>query len=436
MKNSYQLGPISISKSFVHHPFFAPGVIGIILVGIVAGMFKNGYLTFSVKDPEPSIQARVFPLNQQLGNNVLYAAGTTIYRTNGQTEESMFEVGSEVLSLVISDDGSKLAASYKHPNGGSNRAGYPYTSLIFYDMNTHRSLPLIADPNTTVRYPQWSDDNRYISFFVNDGEESFIYDTSRRRAIYSVKREDSIHNVSPITFLPNSEVIAYIKDNKLFTAAIDGSRAIALAEDVEATRIIDTTGNIAANTPIISEDGNYIAYYKPNQDLEVVQVTTRETTTIDEDVQLLGFVNNDELVYATKELDTKKTPGMYRYSLKDKAATKMSNRNSFLSKGTNSESAVITKQSGNMYLPSLYKNIGPQLVDAKSMVEQDCSEANFSYSYNNPNNDTRFADASQVVAPSGKYLLGTSDGSMAVLDTNDCQPYILSDRKASVSIWE
>jgi hypothetical protein len=425
MENSYQLGPVSISKSFVNQPLFWPTIMGGLLV--VAGVWavKTGRLSFTSKPPEPTIMAKVFPLNQQLSKPILYASGTTIFRTNGQSEEKMFEVGSEVLSLVPSADGSKLAATYKSPNGGLNAAGYPYTSLIFYDMNTRKSLPLIAQNNTTVRYASWSDDNRYISFWVNDGAESFIYDTTRRKAIYSVKR-DQTPPVSPIVFLPGSTGIVYIKNGTVFSAGIDGSRPIALAEQARSTYSLN--GGVAASAPMISPSGMYIAYKTLADELAVVNTTTREVKIVEPTATALGFLNNESLLYSLQSKE--KGTSLHKYSLTDNASTDVKNP---MHKGVIESAVVLSKQS-RFFTPSLYPDNGPQLITEKGQIEKDCSQSDFSFTYKN-SDDTRLSQSTQVVSPDGKYVLGSSDGSMAVLDTTDCQPYIIANVKPAVATW-
>jgi dipeptidyl aminopeptidase/acylaminoacyl peptidase len=432
MNDNYQLGPIAISKSFIHQPLFLPALVGVILIASLFAASKAGWLSFSPKAPEPTIMAQVFPLNQQLSRPVLYSSGTTIYRTTGQNEEKMFEVGSEVLSLVLSSNGANLAATYKHPSGGSNAAGYPNTSLIFYDMNTRRSLPIIAQQNTTVRYPQWSDDGRYLSFWVNEGEEAFIYDTSRRKASYSVKREGSTA-VSPISFLPGGNGIIYVKNGTLYSAAVDGTRPIALAEQVAATKLVNTS--TVATPPLVTPNGAHLAYYTLSGELKVVNTASRETKAVDSNVVSLGFLSNDQLLYMKPTTDAKKNPTVFSFSLADSKSSKMMNRASFLNKGAQPQAAVLLSSQNKWYLPSVYPNVGPQLLTSENQVEQDCSEAAFSYLYNNSSDDTRLAQTSQVVSADGKYLLGLSNSSLAVLDVASCQPYIIAQTKPTAMIW-
>jgi hypothetical protein len=425
MENAYQLGPISINKSFVNQPFFWPTIMGGLL--IVAGIWavRTGRLSLSSKPPEPTVMAKVFPLGQQLPKPVLYVSGTTIFRTNGQSEEKMFEVGSEVLSLVPSADGSKLAATYKLPSGGLNAAGYPYTSLIFYDINTRRSLPLIAQNNTTVRYPMWSDDNRFISFWVNEGEESFIYDTNRRKAVYSVKR-DGTPPVSPIVFLPGSTGITYIKNGTLYSAGMDGSRPIALAEQAAAAYSLN--GGVAASVPMISPNGAHIAYRTMAGDLAVVNTSTREVKIVASDVTGAGFLSNDDVVYTPNTSNKNKKADLFLYSIPKATST------SLPSEALPQTALLLTKQN-QLFMPSAYPNIGPKLITKESKIEKDCSQSEFSFTYKNSGDDTRTPQSIQVVSPDGKYLLGSSDGSMAVLDTADCQPYIISNVNPAVATW-
>lgn len=425
MEDTYTLGPVSISKSFVKQPYFWPAVVFVLIVVIGLVFLQKGNLSSS-GTPQPSIMAQVFPLNQQFGTPVLYASGTTIYRTDGHSEEKLFEVGSQVLSLVPSPDGSKLAATYTSPKGGTNAAGYPYTNLIFWDMNTRQSLPLIAENTTTVRYPQWSDDNRYISFWVNDGQESFIYDTARRKAIYSVKKDGSVP-VSPIVFLPGATGITYIKNGTVYSAAIDGSRPISLAEQAVSVRTVD--GTTVASAPMLSPNGTFLAYYAVNGDLMVVNTTTREVKTIGANLTALGFLHNEELLYG---------PKLSTFNLSTGQSAQVSGWQNFLGSAGSAallKAAVVLPDKAQFYLGSVYPNLGPQFLGADGSVAQDCSKANFHYGYNNGSDDTRIPQRNEVVSPDGKYLLGSSDGALSVLDANTCQPYIFSQSKANVMTW-
>ncbi|MFC1626858.1 TolB family protein [Patescibacteria group bacterium] len=432
MENSYQLGPISISKSFVQQPLFWPGMLGVVLLILVLVGFSTGRFSFSSTPPTPTIKAQIFPLNQQLNKSILYSVGTTIFLTNGQSEEKLFEVGNEVLSLIPSNDGSFLAATHKHPNGGMNSAGYPYSSLIFWDMNTKRSLPIIAQEKTTVRYPQWSNDGRYLAFWVNDGEESFIYDTAKKRAVFSIKKDGS-NAVSPIVFLPVTSGITYIKNGTIYTAAVDGTRPIALTESVASTRSVG--GETIASAPMASPNSSHLAYYTMNGELAVINTTTRETKTIGSQFTNLGFLNNEELVYSTNADDPKQTPKFFLFSITDANSTKIDNRNSFLAKGAWPQATVLLTSKNKLFLPSVYPNLGPQLINKDGEIEKDCSSADFHYEYNNSSSNTRFPQAIQIVSPGEEYLLGLSNNSQAVLDTATCQPYIISQNYPTAMTW-
>lgn len=415
MEDSYQLGPLAISKSFVQNPLFLPGVF-IVAIFLALIILTKGNISFLT--PAPTLKAQIFPLNQQLSKSIVYSVGTTIFRTNGQSEEKLFEVGSEVLSLVPNNDGSYLAATYKHPSGGVNSNGYPYSSLIFWDMNTKRSLPVIAQERTTVRYPQWSEDRRYLSFWVNDGEESFVYDMTRRRAIFSVKREGS-SLVSPIVFLPGVGGIVYVKNNSLYSSATDGSRPIILTEQVDS----------APSSLVPSVNGINVTYRALNGDLKVINTTTRETKVVDSNAINLGFINNDELVYTRNNVDTKKTAAFFRFSITNAKSVRINNGKGFLALGT-----VTLPVSSQMYLSSVYPNLGPKLLSKDGTIEKDCSMSDFHYEYNS-NNDTRFPQSLQVVSSDGKYLLGTSNNSQAILDVATCQPYIITQSNPKVMTW-
>jgi hypothetical protein len=434
MENTYQLGPIAISKSFVKQPFFWPGVIGVVVVILAVIAVSSGSVPFPTTSPipTPTLKAQVFPLNQQFNRPILYSAGTTIFRSNGQSEERLYEVGSEVLSLIPSNDGSRLAATYKHPRGGMNANGYPYTSLIFWDMNTQRSLPIIALENTTVRYAQWSDDARYLAFWVNEGEESFIYDTSRRRASFSVKRESS-SAVSPIVFLPGTSGIVYIKNSTLYSAAVDGTRPIALAERAAATRSVG--GAIVASPPVVSPNGAHLAFYTISGDLAVVNTTTREVKTVGANLTSLGFLSNDELLYMADADSKEKAPAVFRFTIADAKSTRLLYTKGFLAKGAWPQAAVVIPSKSQLFMPSTYPNLGPQLLNKDGVIEKDCSVAEFQYGYNNSSNDTMFPQTAQVVSLDNKYLLGLSGNSLAVMDTATCQPYIITQTKPTAMTW-
>jgi hypothetical protein len=433
MNDSYQLGPVSISKSFVKQPLFWPMILGSCLV--VAGLvgLTTGQWTPSSRAPKPTMTTQVFPLTQRLSKKVLFSAGTTIYGTDGQTEEKLFEVGSEVLSLVPSNDGARLAATYKTPSGGVNAAGYPFSTLIIYDMVTKRSLPIIAQNRTTVRYPLWSDDSRYLSFWINEGEESFVYDTTRRKAIFSVKKTGSVA-VSPIVFLPGTSGIVYVKDNTLFSAAVDGSRPIALAEQVASTRTVPGLAPVAA-APILSPNGSYLAYYKLNGELAVVQTTTRESKTVGSNVTSLGFLNDTELLYIQDVSEAKKNRSIERFSILDGKSMKLSGLQSNTIVRSIPKALVFRPTQSELYLASLFTNVGPQKLDKDGHTTKDCSIAEFQFGYNNSHDDTRFPQSHQVISPDGAHLLGTSDNSLAVMDTTTCQPYLISGTKPVVSTW-
>lgn len=434
MEDSYQLGPIAVNKSFVRQPLFWPGVIVVILVIAAVVLVSSGKATIPTATkpaPTPSVKAQVFPLNQQLPAPVLYSVGTTIYLTRGQSEEKLYEVGTEVLSLAPSPNRAFLAATYKHAAGGANVSGYPYSSIIFWDMNTGRSLPIVAQERTTVRYPSWSEDSRYLAFWVNDGEESFLYDTTRRRAIYSVKREGS-SAVSPIVFLPGGNGIAYIKDGTLYTAAIDGTRPIAIAQQAASTRTLGTT---VASAPVPSPNGAYLSYYTIGGELAVVGTNTREVKTIGSGFISLGFLNNDELIYADATTDNPKTtPKLYRFMLADGTSREMNASEGFLSRGAWPQAAIMAPNN-QFYLPSVYPNLGPQLVDTEGVVQNDCSTAEFAYMYDASGDDTQLPYARRALSPDGRYILGLSNNSQAVLDTTTCQPYIITQSRPTAMTW-
>ena len=432
MKDSYEFGPIAISKSFIKQPLFLPGVIATIIIVLVFVMVATGRFSFSNPPPVPTLKAQIFPLNQSLSKSILYSVGTTIYRTNGQSEEKLFEVGSQVLSLVPSNNNSLLAATYKNPNGGSNAAGYPYSSLIFWDMKTGRSLPIFAEQNATVRYPEWSDDSRYLTFWTNDGDESFVYDTTIRRPIYSVKRENS-SAVSPIVFIPGASEIAYIKNGTVYTAAVDGSRPIMMAEQAVSVRTVN--GTTIASAPVVSPTGLYLAYYTASGDLSIVNMMTRETKTVGSQINNLGFISNDEIVYTTIPQDSNQTPEFFHFSMTDGKSVKINNGKGFLSHGAWPQAAILLPAKGLMILPSVYPNVGPQIFDKDGVMQKDCSMGEFQYQYNNSSNDTSFPQSLTIASPDGKYLLGTSEHSQAVIDTSTCQPYIITQSQPTVSTW-
>lgn len=424
MNENYQLGPVAISKSFVQNPLLLPAVMGVIVLVVVGGAIKTGRLSLSGKPSKPTVMAKVFPLEQRLSKPLLYSSGTTIYRTDGHSEEKMFEVGSEVLRLAISNDGSKLAAVYKSPQGGLSSSGFQNTSLIYYDMNTRRSLPLIAKENTTVDFPQWSDDNRYVSFTVNDGEESFIYDTNRKKAIYSVKKEGSTP-VSPIIFTPGTTGIMYVKNNTVYSAAIDGSRAIALAEQAN-SRLTIESGATKTTAPILSPNGSYFMYTTLNNELRVVNTATRELKTIGSDLTNSTFLNDESLLYESPGKSDNEDSTIYRYSIADEKSTRIRTQGNLLPLG-----ALPIHTQGQFYLHSTDPNLGPQLLSNEGNIVRDCSTADFSYQYDS----TNFSQNTTVVSSDGKYLLGTSEKSVAVLDTATCQPYIISQSKATATTW-
>ncbi len=412
MEENYQLGPIAISKSFVRQPLFWPGVIAAVLLVIAAVAFGTGRVSLSVQPTWPSLKPQVFPLNQQLSKPILYAAGTAIYRTSGQSQEKLYEVGSEVMSLVLSKDGSHLAATYKFPSGGTNASGYPYSSLIFWDMSTGKSLPIIAKENTTVRYPAWSDDGRYLAFWVNEGDESFIYDTNRHKPIFSVKKESN--PVSPIVFLPNNNGIVYVKDGTLFSDTADGSRPIPLVPQ-----------QVTAGAPVVSPNGSFIAFNMTDGRVGVVNTATREVKMVSPDASVLGFLNDDELLHTTKD-------GFLVYSISTNKTNQISGPGGFAG-GALAQTALPTMQS--FYLLSTQATTGPQFFNDKGEVVKDCLGADFRYDYNISSN-TKLPLSSQVVSADGKYLVGTTaDHSLAVMDTSTCQPYIISQSQPTAMTW-
>ncbi len=425
MENSYQLGPIAISKSFVQQLRSWPGIVVAIIVVLAIVSIMSGHTVFFPSPPTPTIKAQVFPLNQQLSKPIIYSSGTTIYRTTGRTQDKLYEVGSEVRSLAMSDDGSHLAATYRFSPSGSNSAGYPYTGLIFWDIGTGKSLPVIAKAQTTVRYPQWSSDGRYLSFWVNEGDESFIYDTAKRRPIFSVKKDGSTA-ISPITFFPKTNGIVYVKDGTLYSSAADGTGAIALAQGASST-----------GTPIISPSGAYIAFYAMNNDLDVLNTTTREVKAVSPGATFVGFLGDDQLLYVPKANEAGKAP-TFLFSIANAKSSRVSDNTGYASQAGGAwkaPQAIVPVSLQNMfYLPSAYANLGPQLMNKDGSVAKDCSAADFHYEYNNMS-DTSLPSSRQVVSPDGKYLAGTSGGSLSVLDTTTCQPYIITDTHPSVMTW-
>jgi hypothetical protein len=224
----------------------------------------------------------------------------------------------------------------------------------------------------------------------------------------------------------------YVKNGTLYSAAVDGTRPIALAEQVTATRSIGNS--IVASTPVVSPSGTHVSVYTINGELAVINTVTREKKTVGTNVTSLGFLNSDELLYSTNP-DNGKTPEISLFTIADTKSTRMSNAQSFLTKGALSEGVVAVTSQGKWYLPSIYPNLGPQLLARDGTMEQDCSKAEFHYEYNNSSDDTSFPKALQVVSSDQRYLLGSVNNAINVLDTATCQPYIIVQTHPTAMTW-
>ncbi len=430
----------------------------LIISGIIVGAYyfnkgntsqqQNTTNSLIKQFPQPTVPSTQSP---KLGtytssNKVVFTQVGNIFLTDGKTKKLLSSASDPIMDLSVTSDGQKIAYTYAASSNPSKNFGYPKTALAVLDVNDVNNKELISLKDTVVRYPVWSEGNKLLSVWLNDGVSARIYSTSDNSIILDLHSSDQNKGVSPIVFVPSSQNrVSYILDGQLTEQDVKTQEKTVLSVDAVSSRPVHE-GPVLPNPPYYSADGNYVAFYNKNGDLIILNKTTKSIKTVAQGYKaeffdnnypsgfIVGFDKQNNFIFTVLGKEGyslgAKTP-IYIYSTKDGNISDFPIPDS----STDISSFVLSSNSEEVVSHSSYTGHGLTVYSPNGKVLNDCSKIDFRYSFYHWGGGPNYSSVLKVWSSDGKYILSESGDSLDVFNTETCTASILVNEKFNTAVW-
>lgn len=421
--------------------------------GYGAGTPKNNSATKYRQISNPP-NPTPFPSTMLLENIILpyrivFTSGKSVYITDGKTEKKIKQFDNEVQAAHPSPNGKWLAVAY---TAGPNRVMFDFkdAKLEIINVQSGEAISVINNNKQTIRYTLWSSDSRYLTFWVNSGEESFVYDTQNKQPIYSIKAAGN-KLVSPITFIGNTHTISFIENNGLYMANADGTNRKILNDNAKATRDVHE-GPLLPNIPFYSRDTNFVGFYSEDGSLLILDRSKNTIEKIDKgfDGEIFSnspnaylideFENNTVLYYAYNNGSWSygdRLP-LYLYNLQTHQKAEYNLPLSAEDMLTISHNSAVVSPDRRKVSFAKSNDDGVVLFKPDGKQLSACfGHRNIGYEYYSWSGEPNNSPVLALWSPDSKYMLIKTNlqKSYSVLDTETCMLYRLSPTPMDYAIW-
>lgn len=368
---------------------------------------------------------------------------------NGTGKKLLYVSASQILDMSASPNGEWLAFTTRDDKEAlqsvSANFGYPITSLIVLDMKTQKAEQLDTPENSTIRYPRWSQDSNYLTFWQNDGQASRVYSLKDKKFVLEVTSDTQEETVSPIVFVPGTNnMAAYIYRNSLNELELTGKGKMTYLEGLEALRGVHE-GPPLPNAPIYSPDGQLISLYKTDGDLIIFDKASNQSKALAEGDEngpfgvtpmgyAIGFNFRNELIYmATSETgyQADEVMPLFIYSKNATASATFSTQAKNLDIGSFLVSGARNRILGH----SFYSGKGSMLFDGTGNMVRDCTETDFRYSYYSWGSGPDHASVAKVWSANEQSILSEPGDNLSVMNAYNCEVTKILDEKVTLSMW-
>lgn len=399
----------------------------------------------------PAINAATDDLIIFEKNKILYTKGKSLFITNGKSNEKVADLDGDIITAIPSHNSLKIAVTNKSKEE-PGMFDYYKTKLSIINLSTKKITPIMSDEDKVINYQTWSSDNKYLAFWVNSGEESFVYDIQEEKPIFSVKGTKSISPVSPIVFGKQSAKIAFIQDKILYESDITGENKQLIVKDAEATRWVHE-GPALPNIPIYSPDNKSLLYYNSKGDLLIINKDTNSSKKIESGIIseigggyspnafAVNFITDNLLLfyaYSNGNYSYGDPPPTHIFDINTNQIMTYSPNEGLLKMGSaDLNSLFISPDKNSIVAHSVYTGQGLDVYNKSGQLVKGCSQKDFRYSFYNWGGGPNYASVFTVWSPDSKYILSesTNKNILSVLDSKDCKIYTVLNTPFNFAIW-
>jgi hypothetical protein len=346
-----------------------------------------------------------------------------------------------VYELSVSPDG-RYIAFLRYTRGWTMKKPEPVTGLSVIDLRTNESVEVSPLSIQFIEYPVWSEDGRSLSWWVDSGSASVLFDMAERKPVMKIAAGDSSAGVSPILFIPASEnpAIAFVQNGELMESDYDGNHRTVITKEVMAKHPVHEAPD-RPNPPFYSPDGIYIGYFLQNGDLLVMNRKTGDVHKILPGMysnmfeamsvrgSLYGFTAGDNLLFDDlgDGYGYNTAPPVYLYSAVRRTKYLVPIPIPF----SLDFASITISPDGRKFV---IDGKGQLIFSGEGTLQVQCPDTDFRYPYNNWAGKV-FSPVWQVWSDDGKFLLSRAENRLSFLETDICQEKVLLDESHGLASW-
>jgi hypothetical protein len=260
-----------------------------------------------------------------------------------------------------------------------------------------------------------------------------------------VTADNDSEKVSPIIFLQKSpNTVAYIYAKTLRELELSGKSKMTYGEGFAATRPVHE-GPTLPNAPTYSGNEKYVALYKENGDLVVLEKTTGEIRKLVDALKdsilenlpggyIVGFNLANNLVYeslkdGSYQADTPMPLFVYSWSENKSVDFNTDVKNIDLG------SMMFTKSKDRIITHSFYTGTGTVVYDGDGKLVRDCSKNDFRYPFYNWGSGPDYSTISKILANREQVILSEASDTIKIFDIYQCKVTEILKEPFSQAVW-